>query len=107
MRAAKLVSATLSLAAAFGVRAHELVAGWEGDSTNGYAFVQPVFSFPKEGNGSAFVLRPTVGYLSYESRDVSGITKIYSPGASVGFAWRLRAPRLTFTIGPGFEERWE
>jgi hypothetical protein len=107
MRSLTLPFAILLSATAFGARCHELVAGWEGDATNGYAFVQPVLSFPQRDDGSTFVVRPTAGYLSYESRDVSGVTKVSSPGLSVGLAWRLRAPRLTFTVGPGFEQRWE
>jgi hypothetical protein len=107
MKPSTLGFMALALAAAADAGAHELIGGWEGGPSNDYAFIEPVFSFPETGNGSAFVLRPTIEYLYYEARETSGLTKVSSPGVSLGIGWRLRTPRLTLTIGPGYEARWE
>lgn len=96
----------LSLIPANG-NAQELVGGWEGGSGNGYAFVAPIFSFPKSGEGAAWVVRPSASYLYYETRDAAGVTDVRSPGAALSIAWRWRTPQLTVTLGPGFESRWE
>lgn len=84
----------------------ELVGGWEGGPSNGYGFVMPVFSIPKQGP-NAFVVRPSIGYLYYNFREAGGFTNVTSPGASLGVAYRLRKKKATLTIGPGFEARWE
>ena len=96
-----------SLILAANSNAQELVGGWEGGPSNGYAFAAPIFSFPKSSEGSAWVLRPAASYLYYETRDVTGVTDVRSPGASLGVAWRWRSPQLTASIGPGYESRWE
>jgi hypothetical protein len=84
----------------------EWIAGWEGGPSNGYGFVMPVFSLPNEGTHS-FVIRPSGGYLYYNFREAGGFTNVSSPGAAIGVAYRLRTKKATFTIGPGFEIRWE
>jgi hypothetical protein len=84
----------------------ELVTGWEGGPSNGYAFVSPIFTAPISKE-NLFLVRPTVSYLYYNFPDVGGTTDVSSPGTAVQIGYRLQLPRLTFTIGPGVEVRWE
>jgi cellulose biosynthesis protein BcsS len=87
-------------------RGQELIAGWEGGPSNGYAFVSPVFTVPSSDR-NMFLIRPTVSDLYYNFREAGGFTDVTSPGASIQLGYRLQIPRLTFTIGPGFEVRWD
>lgn len=82
----------------------ELVSGWEGGPSYGYAFVSPVFSFP-ESSRNSFVIRPTFSYLYYNFQQGTGMTAVNSPGAGVQMGYRRRTRRLTYTITPGFEAR--
>jgi hypothetical protein len=102
-----IVVLALALLRVPAAQAHEFIAGWEGGPGNGYGFLEPVFSFPDSGLGSAFVIRPAVSYLYYDTVDVTGTTHVTSPGASLGLAYRLSTLRLTLTLGPGFEIRQE
>jgi hypothetical protein len=86
--------------------AQEIIVGWEGSPSNGYGFVMPVFSVPKTDT-SAFVIRPAVGYLHYNFREAGGRSDVTSPVVSIGMAYRLRLPRVSMTLGPGLEARWE
>ncbi len=106
--ASSVLIAVTMLGATTAARAHELIGGWEGGPGNGYGFLEPIFSFPGSGTGSAFVIRPTVSYLYYDTYDAAGgLTQVSSPGESLGIAYRLRTPRVTLTLGPGFEVRQE
>jgi hypothetical protein len=87
-------------------RAQEIVGGWEGGPSNGYGFVSPIFTIPSSGT-NMFLIRPTVSDLYYNYRDVGGFTDVVSPGAAIQIGYRLQTPRLTFTIGPGMEVRWD
>lgn len=87
-------------------RGQELVAGWEGGPANGYAFLSPIFTVPSSGR-NMFLIRPTLSDLYYNFRDVGGFTDVTSPAAAIQVGYRLQTPRLTFTIGPGFEVRWD
>jgi hypothetical protein len=87
--------------------AQEVIVGWEGGASSGYGFVSPVLSVPKTDTPSAFVIRPAVGYLYYNFREAGGSTDVTSPVVSIGMAYRLRTPRVSMTLGPGFEARWE
>jgi hypothetical protein len=87
--------------------AQEIIIGWEGSPSNGYGFVMPVVSVPKTDTSSAFVIRPAVGYLYYNFREAGGLTDVTSPVVSIGIAYRLRLPRVSMTLGPGLEVRWE
>jgi Cellulose biosynthesis protein BcsS len=108
MKHASLTMVAMMVLGASASEAHELIGGWEGGPGNGYAFLEPVFSFPDSGMGSAFVIRPTFSYLYYDTYDsAGGLTQVSSPGESLGIAYRLRTPRLTLTLGPGFEVRQE
>ncbi|MBI4421366.1 MAG: cellulose biosynthesis protein BcsS [Gemmatimonadetes bacterium] len=82
----------------------ELIAGWEGDRDRGYAFVNPVLSV-RLGAHHALVVRGAASYLYYQFPDLSGPTRVTSPGLAAGVAYRVRGPRVTATIGPGFELR--
>ena len=88
------------------VRAQEIVTGWEGRPSNGYAFASSIFAVPRP-NRNMLVIRPTVSYLYYDFRDAGGFTNVTSPGAAVQIGYRLQTPRLTFTMGPGFAVRWD
>ena len=82
----------------------ELVSGWEGGPSYGYAFVSPVFSVP-ESDRNTFVIRPTVSYLYYNFQQDGGSTIVRSPGAALQIGYRRQTRRLTYTIGPGVEVR--
>lgn len=83
----------------------EFISGWEGDGvTRGYVFASPVLSW-KLSQNSALVLRGSVSYLYYDFPEFGGITQVSSPGGSFGVALRRTTPRMTLTIGPGYEIR--
>jgi hypothetical protein len=82
----------------------ELIAGWEGDGSRGYAFASPVLSVGL-GAHHALVLRGAVSYLYYGFPDSGGSTAVRSPGASAALGYRLRAARLSATLGAGYELR--
>ena len=85
--------------------AQEIITGYEGGPSNGYGFVTPVFSFPQSGTPSALVIRPGASFLYYNFQDAGGFTNVTSPGVSFGIGYRVRTPRVTLTVGPGFEVR--
>lgn len=103
--------AWLTLALAFAAlcpapaAAQEIVGGWEGETKRGYGFFSPVFSW-KMTDRSFFVLRGSGSYLYYRTPEVGGDTEVRSPGAALGVALRFRTPRVSLTIGPGYETRW-
>ena len=84
--------------------AQEVVMGWEGSSSGGYAFLSPMTTLQR-GEKVSLILRGAASYLYYDSRDVTGITKVRSPGESLGFAVRFSGPHLSGTFGPGYEIR--
>lgn len=86
-------------------KAQELVGGWEGGTNRGYAFGMPSFSMSL-GRGSFFVVRGSGSFLYYRIPEATGETAVRSPGASIGLAYRYRSPRVSFTLGPGYEGRW-
>lgn len=80
----------------------EVVAGWEGTDSNDYAFVAPVFSMPAS-DGMDILLKPTVAYLRYQTRDATGTTSVSSPGGSLGLGLRLHGKEVTFELMPALE----
>ncbi len=84
MKYVSIVVVALALLRGPAAPAHEFIGGWEGGPGNGYGFLEPVFSFPSSGTGSAFVIRPAVSYLYYDTVEAAGITHVTSPGASLG-----------------------
>jgi hypothetical protein len=84
--------------------AQELIAGWEGNTTQGYAFVSPVVSVGLDAH-DALLLRATASHLYYSFPDAGGTTSVRSPGASAGVAYRLRLPGVTATVGTAYELR--
>lgn len=82
----------------------EVVAGWEGSSGHGYAFVAPALTL-RRGDQVSWILRGAVSYLYYDFPEAGGNTEVRSPGGSLGLAWRYAAPRFTATVGPGYEVR--
>jgi len=94
----------LALAYSKNLAAHELVMGWEGSSTNGYALLNPVITVQR-GEQISWLARASISYLYYDSRDATGVTKVQSPGESLGIAVRYSGNRLSATFGPGYEIR--
>lgn len=80
----------------------ELVAGYEGGSENSYAFVSPMFAFPLSAT-SDIVLKPSINYLKYETREDGTTASVTAPGASIGLSYRHRGPKLTLDVGPSLE----
>jgi hypothetical protein len=108
LKAARYARLLIVWFVAFSVRARaqEIVTGWEGAPSNGYAFVSSILSVTGS-HTNRFVIRPTVSDLYYNFRDVGGFTSVISPGAALQIGYRLQSPRLTFTIGPGVAVRWD
>ncbi len=84
--------------------AQELIAGWEGGQSRGYAFASPVVSIGL-GAHELLVLRGAASELYYQLPDAGGVTKVNSPGASAGLGFRLRAAGVTATLGTSYEMR--
>jgi hypothetical protein len=84
----------------------ELMASWEGGPSNGYAAVSPSIDFPLDTT-SSLVLAPTGTYSYYDVHEGGGITKVKSPGASVGLDYKYSDDSLTFDVGPAFQVLWE
>lgn len=82
----------------------ELITGWEGSSSRGYAFVSPVVTIHRSEPFS-WIVRGSVNYLYYDFPEGNGKTKVRGPGESLGIAFRYSAPGITATIGPGYETR--
>lgn len=82
----------------------EFIAGWEGEPSRGYAFASPVLSI-RLGAHDGLVVRAAASYLYYRFPDAGGPTNVTSPGVSGGLAYRVRSPRLSATVGSGFELR--
>ena len=82
----------------------ELIAGWEGSESRGYAFVSPVFNFRSDGEWS-WVARGSVSHLHYDFTEAGDSIRVRSPGQAVGVGLRYAGPRLSATFGPGYEIR--
>lgn len=83
----------------------ELIGGWEGDASRGYAFGSPVFNVGLGGH-NALLLRGTGSYLYYRFPDAGGSTHVTSPGAGGALGYRVRAGGLSATLAAGYEVRW-
>ncbi len=59
----------------------------------------------QRGEQVSWLLRGALSYLYYDSLDATGITKVKSPGESIGMAVRYSGSILTATFGPGYETR--
>ncbi len=86
--------------------AQEVVVNYEGSPAVGYASIAPTFHVALYGPDS-IIVRPTVSYLYYETRDTSGTVKFRSPGASVELGYLYSTPTFTFDIGPALEVLWQ
>ena len=104
-RAAPAATAALAMACSTAAVGADVVGGWEGSSGRGYAFVQPSVTLNTVDQLS-WILRGSLSYLYYDFPEAGGVvTKIRSPGESIGIAMRYSAPGLTITGGPGYEVR--
>lgn len=96
--------ATLFLLHAASSAGQEIVTGWEGTSSRGYAFVSPAATFQRSDQFS-WIVRGAASYLYYHLPENGGTTRVRSPGESLGVALRYSAPQITATIGTGYEIR--
>ena len=84
--------------------AQEVIGGWEGDSSRGYAFGMLAVS-TRLGERGFLVLRGSGSHLYYGLSDAAGVTNVSSPGANLGIAFRFVTAGLSLTLGPGYEYR--
>lgn len=85
-------------------RAQEVVGGWEGNGTSGYAFARPIVSLTP-GARRELIVWTTGSYLYYRFPDTSGFTRVSSPGVAASLGYRVNGPRATVTLGVGYEIR--
>lgn len=92
------------VAASVPAAAHDVVAGWEGGSGRGYAFVAP--SWHVAGDAAlSWHARASLSHLYYEFSEAGSTTRVRSPGQFLGLALRHSTPGLAVSIGGGYEER--
>jgi hypothetical protein len=94
----------LALALVRPAAGQELITGWEGSASRGYAFVSPAAPFAASGQLS-WVVRGTLSYLYYDFADQGGRTEVRSPGESLAVALRYSNPQITGSLGLGYEVR--
>jgi hypothetical protein len=99
-----LALALLAVLPARSATAQEVVTGWEGSASRGYAFVSPAAPFSTRGQFS-WLVRGTLSYLYYDFADQGGRTEVRSPGESVAVSLRYSSPQITGSIGLGYEVR--
>lgn len=83
--------------------AQDVVAGWQGDNTAGYAFVAPSFGVPIAPSQSV-VVKATASFLYYNSQ-ANGPTDVTAPGGAVAVGYRVNTSRLNVAMFGGFEQR--
>ncbi len=86
--------------------AQELVTGFEAGPSTAYVFISPVFSLPKSGK-NMIIFQPTASFLYYKFQGSGGSTTVNSPGLAFQVGYRRQTKRLSFTIAPGIEVRWD
>jgi len=84
--------------------AQELVAGWEGEASQGYTFVTPMFTVAGSDR-QALLVRPSVSFLYYDIGTGESEQNVRSPGAAIGLGYRVSGPRASFAVTPGIEIR--
>jgi hypothetical protein len=97
---------TLALGIAASARhasAQDVVAGWEGGDSSGYAFVSPSARIPVTMT-QAVLLRATASYLYYNSQ-ADGPTDVMAPGAAAAAGYRFAGSRVNLAVLGGFERR--
>jgi len=97
------ITTALSVAAAEQASGQDIVTGWEGDTTHGYAFVAPTAAFDLSPSQSLLV-RGSASYLYYASR-LGGPTDVKAPGGAAVLGYRVTTPRVTGAVVAGFEAR--
>src|SRR5215472_2789647 len=85
---------------------NEFTASWEGGPSNGDAAASAMFGFPLKETSSLVVV-PTGSYSYYDVHEGGGITKVRSPGASVGLEYKYSDDTFTFDLGPATQVLWE
>jgi hypothetical protein len=83
--------------------AQDVVAGWEGDGTAGYAFVAPTAGIPVTASQSV-LFRATASFLYYNSL-ADGPTDVRAPGGAVVIGYRWHDSRANLAVFGGFERR--
>ena len=84
--------------------AQDVVAGWEGGNSSGYAFVAPTARVPLT-QAQSIVLRGTGSMLYYNSQ-ADGPTDVTAPGAAAAIGYRFTGSRVNMTFLGGFERRY-
>ena len=84
--------------------AQDVVVGWEGGESSGYAFVAPSARIPLSGS-QAIVVRGTGSYLYYNSQ-ADGPTDVMAPGVAGAIGYRFTRSRVSLSAFGGFERRY-
>ena len=84
----------------------EVIAGVEGGSDRGYAYLTWMTPLPLSQSGD-LLFWTTGSYLYYRTVDAGGETRVRAPGLGAGVYYRWQAtPTLGLAVGPGYEYRW-
>jgi hypothetical protein len=96
--------ATLALAAFAEPPRGEVIAGWSGNTDQGYGFVtyQPALLRSED---ASVLLRATVSQLYYTFPDALGLNEVGSPGVSVGPGFVYTPGDFTLGVACGFGVR--
>lgn len=82
----------------------EVEAGWEGDRSQGYAYVDPTLAVVI-AEGHAIVMGLSLNYLYYQFPDSGGPTRLFSPGIDFLIGHRWLGERASYTVAVGYEAR--
>ena len=85
---------------------NDFTASWEGGPSNGDAAAGVALGLPL-ADTSSLVLTPTGSYTYYDVHEGGGVTKVRSPGASVGLDYKYSDDTFTLDFGPGVQVLWE
>jgi cellulose biosynthesis protein BcsS len=103
----KAVTAVIAVATLFVVSdvaaGQDVVAGWEGGNTAGYAFIAPSAGFALTSSQS-LVMKATASFLYYNSQ-AEGPTDVTAPGGGMAFGYRANTRRVNIALFGGLEQR--
>lgn len=97
------IATVLSVTVAAEASGQDIVTGWEGDTTRGYAFVAPTAAFTLSPSQSLLV-RGSASYLYYASR-LGGPTDVNAPGGAAMLGYRITTAQVNAAVVGGFELR--
>ncbi len=93
-----------ALAGVSSAHGQEVEAGWEGDRSQGYAYVDPTLT-AVISEGHAIVIGLSLNYLYYQFPDSGGPTRVFSPGIDFLIGHRWQGGRSSYTVAVGYEVR--